>query len=614
MRITDPKKCDGRDGIFKIELSNLPLTFDDELLTRSLAKLNLENFTEARVFMKSVNYAQATDNVLAVTSLNSLFMPFNVMDMKVQQPKYGVCKAIVKLETMKDCLNAINKLNNQQIEFGVRGGKLSVKLDLRIIIELEQNIYDILRPEIEKLMYVIRRDPARFFGVKVFLFGVNKSASDNARIILCGNDPKAMLLARDLYHDLTKPLILKFENKAKCKLVYKYLQRKEFSKFKCCLVHVLMDVNSMKIYGESNTRDIFKNKVDGFNKNIICYDIKATPLFIRLLRQKSHRDILKKYEESGVYINMDMTQKLVQVIYSKGLPSEQDIEMKNEDNKDDADQFDFESTKQGNECIVYLQEIMKESESTAGNENDGNNKGEANVVLCGICFMDIEENEISYQLKLCTHSFHSDCIAMQLSSAAEPGGTRPIKCATCNGNISLLDFQDILNSSEKYKQLLLFSIYDHINVNPMIYKHCPTPDCKQIYFVKDKNEEEGKDENKDDDDDDNLFNCTQCMRQYCLKCDVNYHFGLSCSAYQLSKDADKSLEEFMKKYKAGADSQKCPNCNTITDKLKHTCNHATCVYCQAHFCWKCLWMDSKNNKDGSLVYKHMKAKHGSYYG
>jgi len=222
LRIKDPKKVDGRDGIYKIELENIPLTFDDEVLTRSLAKLNLENFIEGRVFMRSVGYAQATDNVLAVTSLQSLFMPFNVIDMKVQQPKYGVCKAIIKLKTMKDCLNAINELNNKQIEFGVRNGKLSVKLDLRIILELEQNIYDIMRPEIEKLMYVIRRDPARFFGVKVFLFGKNRSASDKARIVLCGNDPKAMLLARHLYDDLTNPLILKFENKARAKLVYKY--------------------------------------------------------------------------------------------------------------------------------------------------------------------------------------------------------------------------------------------------------------------------------------------------------------------------------------------------------------------------------------------------------
>jgi len=379
----------------------------------------------------------------------------------------------------------------------------------------------------------------------------------------------------------------------------------------------------MKIYGKSGIRDKFKNKIDGFNKNIVCHDIKVTPLFIRLLRQKAQQDIIKNYETFGVYVNMDMTQKLVQVIYCKGLASNEegkdndddnDVEMKDDDNKDE---FDFESTKRGNECIQYIQQIMKENETTAGDGND-KNMGEANVVLCGICFMDIEEDEISYQLKLCEHSFHSDCIAMQLSSAAEPGGTRPIKCATCNENISLLDFQDILNSNDKYKQLLLFSVYDDININPMKYKHCPTPDCKQIYFVKDKkdnnNAEEGKDENKENDGDDNLFNCTQCMRQYCLNCQVNYHFGLSCEAYKLSKDADKSLEEFMKKYKAGADSQKCPSCNTITDKLKNTCNHATCVYCHAHFCWKCLWIDKKDNKNGSLVYKHMKAKHGGYYG
>eukprot|EP01084_Bolivina_argentea_P298678 514741_1 len=613
LNIKDPVKFGDKDGVYKIELRNIPLNFDDEILTRSLAKLNLENFTESHIYFKRGNYSQITDNSLVATSLKSLFMPYNIIDIKIHPANHGVCKSIIKLGRMSDCLNAINILNNKKIDFGVRDGKLKVQLDLRIIIELEQCIYCILQPEIEKMMYLIRKDPSRFFGVKVFLFGTGKSATNKARIVICGNDSKAICLARDLYDDLTKPLILKFDNKYKCKLVYNYLKtEKYFRDFKCCLVLVLMDTSTIKIYGRSEIRNAFKNALDELNKHIVCREIKVTPLFIRYLRQKSQQDKLKKFEQSVVYVNMDIKQKLIEIIYCRQLPilgntitdnDDDDVQMDN----DVDDIKENERVTIAKECITYIEILMKEN---AVNENDGmKDKTAKDTVACGICFMEIEENEISYKLKKCGDVFHMDCISMQLNSANEPSGSRPVKCAKCNGNICLLDFKDILGSIQKYKQLLLFSIYDCININPNKYRYCPTADCKQIYFVKDNNNSNNKEGKEDDNDnymDDNIFNCTECMRQYCLNCNVDYHFGLTCETYKLSKDSDKSLGVFLNKYKSDSSTKQCPNCNTITDKLKNTCNHATCVYCHAHFCWKCLWMDSNDNKNGNLVYTHMK--------
>jgi len=231
---------------------------------------------------------------------------------------------------------------------------------------------------------------------------------------------------------------------------------------------------------------------------------------------------------------------------------------------------------------------------------------------CGICFMDIEHDEAFTTLAACTHSFHGDCIAMQLNAACEPTGTRPIVCATCNAALSLSDMSSILNNDEKYKQLLTLCVADHVDASPNKFKHCPTPDCKMIYAARQQQQQEQKDE--EDIDDDAIFSCAQCMKQYCLNCDAAYHFGLSCASFRLSKNADQSLSEFLSKYNADAKTKNCPNCNTITDKLPNTCNHATCVYCKVHFCWKCMWMDGKDNKNGSLVYAHMRQKHGSFYG
>jgi len=625
LRIRDPVKCEAKpagvdsDNLYKIELSNLPSNFDDEVLTRSLAKLNLENFIEARVFFRTASYPQATDSALASVSLTSLLMPYSVKDIKMHPAKFGVCRAIVKLSSMSDCLRAINELNSKHIEFGVRGGKLSVQLDLRIIIELEQFIYDVLRPEVEKLMYLIRRNPSKFFGVKVFLFGMNRSASNKARIVLVGSDSDAILLARDLYEHLTKPLIIKCQDRYKCTLLAKFLQQPQFANFKCCLVHVLSDMDTIKVYASSATRKEVESAAQSLEKEIIYHEVKVTPSFIRYLRQTAQQDTLRQFEQSQVYVKMDVAKQLVHVVYRDTAKSSSDVEMKNNDEVDNDN--DAESAAKGKECIEWIERLLSEQNASevTGSSNDKNEDNE--MSQCGVCFMEIEANETFYVLKGCQHSFHSDCIAMQLNAACQPTGTRPVLCATCNANICLSDVQHILESQEKYKQLLSLSITNYIDTHPNQFKHCPTPDCVMIYSVAARNQgnEQAADEEKKqaaeaDTGDEHIFNCTQCMKQYCLKCDVPYHFGLSCDAYELSKDADKSLSAFLSQYNADAKTQKCPSCGTITDKLPNTCNHATCVYCKAHFCWKCLWMDQTNNKQGALVYAHMRSAHGSFYG
>jgi len=582
LRARDP--VHDRDGIYKVNLEGVPLHFDDQSLTRALSKLNLENLVEARVFFKNVGYPEATDSSLAMSSLRSLFTDYSVTDIKLHPAKFGVCKGIIQMETMSDCLKAINALNGKPIEFGVRGGTLSVQMDLRVVVEVKPMVFDVLKPEIERLMFLIRRDPARFFGVKVFLFGVHKSATNSARIILCGNDPASICLARDLYDDLTKPLVLRFDHEAACKAVAAGIQREdELKALRCCLVHSEPAMQCIKIYGASTNRERVRKAVDAMRQKMVIREFKATPAAIRHFQRS---DDLKawtaEYVDFGLFLALNVPRKSVVIAA---------------ENESDAMA----------ECVAKIEGVIKEHEDIA--TVDPKEAESAEAAICGVCFMEIEDDEERFQLSRCGDAFHGECISMQIHAANTRSGTRPILCAKCQCAVSLWDIKAVLGSSPKYKELLAFSVNDFVDGHPNEWRHCPTADCKQIYSVKTKR---GDDEKREDGDD-HIFNCSECLRVHCLECDVEYHFGLNCDEFKLSKNADQSLAAFLEQYRSDSATQKCPNCGTVTDKLKNTCNHATCVYCHAHFCWKCLWMDSQNNTEGQRVYAHMKRQHGGYY-
>ena len=414
----------------------------------------------------------------------------------------------------------------------------------------------------------------------------HRSASDKARVVLCGNDAQAMCLARDLYDELTKPLILRLEQRAKCKLVSAYVtSAAELKAFQCCLIHTLLDVNAIKVYAPGDVRSAVHNAVAAFQQRLVSKAMKVSPSTIRQLRRQGTLD---EFEALGVYVELSMESKAAEIVYCR---------------------FGDEARiKQKAECAANIETLIQLREDARAEEAEKKDEDEAKV--CGVCFMEIESDEKSLKLRLCAHEFHADCIAMQFNSANAPSGTRPIRCAKCAALVSLLDVRDVISSAEKYRQLLSFCVNAFVDSHPNEFRHCPTADCKQVYAVSNGKQAEQKEQKEDG----AIFSCTECMRQYCLACEVDYHFGMSCAGYRLSKDADQSLQKFLEQYKSDSATQKCPSCGMITDKLKHTCNHATCVYCKAHFCWKCLWMHPDDNKDGGKVYRHMTTKHGGFYG
>jgi len=118
------------------------------------------------------------------------------------------------------------------------------------------------------------------------------------------------------------------------------------------------------------------------------------------------------------------------------------------------------------------------------------------------------------------------------------------------------------------------------------------------------------------------WTCDVCYETYCLKCldpitktPVLYHDKLTCEEFQKKlgeKKNDFLFRDYIEEYKKTVITQNCPGCSLVTDKLPHTCNHATCIYCHLHFCWKCGY-HANNYRDGNEIYTHMNNKHNGIY-
>ena len=96
---------------------------------------------------------------------------------------------------------------------------------------------------------------------------------------------------------------------------------------------------------------------------------------------------------------------------------------------------------------------------------------------------------------------------------------------------------------------------------------------------------------------------------YCIKCEVEYHIGLTCDAYQIllrwKKEEAPTMrnigefllatELFASKITLGnLDLKPCPSCKQVIDRYDG-CNAVKCK-CGIQFCWLCLKTDPIDSK------------------
>ena len=84
--------------------------------------------------------------------------------------------------------------------------------------------------------------------------------------------------------------------------------------------------------------------------------------------------------------------------------------------------------------------------------------------------------------------------------------------------------------------------YAQNNTNEVTF--CPTPGCSYICFY---------------DKDEFHLKCPLCKKEYCLKCQTEWHQFATCQEYQSQKkekENDVKFEEYVK----GSNFKQCPNC------------------------------------------------------
>jgi len=189
------------------------------------------------------------------------------------------------------------------------------------------------------------------------------------------------------------------------------------------------------------------------------------------------------------------------------------------------------------------------------------------VPLCPICLSAIAEEDF-FPLETCGHLFHPPCIQQHLELAITESKF-PMLCPyrSCGQEISILDIKERL-SEEMVAKFEEFSFKHFVGLNKSELFCCPTPDCKYVFQFACEEE----------------FTCPVCGKHYCLRCQVEFHQGISCEQYRKVNSPLPEDDQFLQMMQ-GAHFKQCPNCKFFVEKTQG-CNHLVCR-CKFEFCFQC---------------------------
>ena len=174
---------------------------------------------------------------------------------------------------------------------------------------------------------------------------------------------------------------------------------------------------------------------------------------------------------------------------------------------------------------------------------------EQGAIACKICYMDVdlgaEGEESTFLLSNCEHMFHQVCLNQYVEHEIGNGGF-PINCAEdgCKKEIAFHDIKGLV-SEEMVDKFYKFSFNKYVTENPKDVSVCPTADCNFAFYWA---EEDGKE-----------FDCPECKNKYCLDCKADWHEGMTCAEFRVSRSKDENDVKF-EKFVNGSNFKKCPHC------------------------------------------------------
>ncbi|KAJ6248865.1 rbr-type e3 ubiquitin transferase [Anaeramoeba flamelloides] len=335
----------------------------------------------------------------------------------------------------------------------------------------------------------------------------------------------------------------------------------------------------------------------------------------------------KKKEENGLYVSILIRQDRLndeslvgkmqggwEVIPFDPQTIREELDLSNElerlnTEKDDLDsnvslaiEQNEELKKQNSEfekCIIKFENEIERLEPIYGK------------FTCCICYME-KSNQDIVLTECCEHKTCMDCMKgyaeHQIKSSQIPIKCPGYKCEIDLNGEQLLGCLPIQpNLFDKFKEFSL-KVYLAKNNNNTVL--CPNLKCQKETLV------EG---------DILYFSCNYCGRVSCLKCETEYHWGMTCEEYQEKLEQEKiervQLDEKNQQNNQASEdwitqnTKKCVGCNAVIVKNKG-CNHMTCTQCKSHFCFECGEIISNNDTKTNVnqrVHDHYKTGKCVYF-
>jgi hypothetical protein len=215
-----------------------------------------------------------------------------------------------------------------------------------------------------------------------------------------------------------------------------------------------------------------------------------------------------------------------------------------------------------------------EEEDDLDEEDDEDHEGKEEKE-CVICMDDFWwPGKRGYELK-CGCLYCKACLRSNYDVLINDGKVLKLVCPnpTCAAAVDEEDLKNILTNKQfvRYQQFFLLA---SLRNDPTV-RWCPKPGCETAAH--------GSEE-------DCHMKCATCSTEFCWKCNLEWHEGISCerAKRQAQKGkkkltrAEKKAERYIKK-----NARPCPQCKTPIQKTEG-CNHMTCQGCRYEFCWICM--------------------------
>ena len=249
--------------------------------------------------------------------------------------------------------------------------------------------------------------------------------------------------------------------------------------------------------------------------------------------------------------------------YTGEITTPKDAEMLENNLKQISEHLELEEEKRQIADLEKSEELARRLQA----EFDSGADSSSAAPSCEICLNSIGESDL-LPLDTCGHLFHPECIQQHLELSITESKF-PIICPYrgCGEEVSILDIKERL-SEEMVQKFEEFSFKHFVGLNRSDLFCCPTPDCKYVFQFACEED----------------FTCPVCAKHYCLRCQVEYHDGMTCEQYR-KVNAHLAEDDQFLLMAQGARFKQCPNCKFWVEKTEG-CDHMVCR-CHFEFCYQC---------------------------